>query len=296
MVDVLGVGLALLAATGIAGQVLFVRLGSERGTTADAMVVVLLVNLVVLIPLAIVIGCPDYHLSTQSVLAFAGAGLSGTMLGRAFYYTSISRIGAARSEPIKASVPLYAALVAVLVLGETLTLPNLVGIVLIVAGVAAISWESTSSRGGVDGIRPRDLTLPLIAAFFFGIEPIFAKLGLAEGTPALVGLAIKTIVATISFGAYLRWQGALPTFGGLAVSNSWYYIAAGLSNTGFLLAYYSALEVAPVVLVAPIMQLSPLIVVALSAVFLRRLERVTPRLVAASLVVVAGAIAVTISS
>lgn len=297
MVDLLGAGLAFLAAAGIAGQVVFVRVGTEHGTANDALVVVLLTNIGVLVPLALVTGYPDFGLTRRAILAFIGAGFVGTMLGRAFYYTAIKRIGASRAEPIKASVPLYAALVAVFVLGETLTPVGLFGIVLIVAGVAVISWESTSNPSATAAdAGPVDLLFPLIAAFFFGIEPIFAKIGFAEGTPVLVGLAIKTLAATVGFAAYLRYRDVLPSVGSLRTGNTRWYLAAGISNTFFLLAYYSALEIAPVVLVAPIMQLSPLLVVALSAVFLKRLEKVTPRLVAASLIVVAGAIAVTLAS
>ena len=297
MVDVLGVFLAFLAAAGIAGQVVFVRIGTEHGTANDALVVVLLTNIFVLVPLALITGYPDFQLTTRAVLAFIGAGVVGTMLGRAFYYTSIKRIGASRTEPIKASVPLYAALIAVLILGETLTPVGLAGIVLIVAGVAVISWESTSNPGASAATaRPVDLLFPLIAALFFGIEPVFAKVGFAEGTSVLVGLAIKTVAATIGFAAYLRYRDTLPSPRSLRTGNTRWYLLAGLSNTGFLLAYYSALSIAPVVLVAPIMQLSPLLVVVLSAVFLKRLERVTPRLVAASLIVVAGAVAVTLAS
>mgnify|MGYP006295233691 CR=1 FL=1 len=297
MVDVLGAALALLAAAGIAGQVICVRIGTEEGTATDALVVVLLTNIGVLVPLALVTGYPDFGLTRRSLLAFAAAGIVGTMLGRAFYYTAIKQIGASRAEPIKASVPLFAALVAVFVLGETLSPGGFAGILLIVAGVAVISWESTANPGPTAAdAGPVALLFPLVAAFFFGVEPVFAKIGFGEGTPVLVGLAVKTLAATIAFVAYLRWREVLPTRKSLRTGNTRWYLAAGAANTMFLLAYYSALAIAPVVLVAPIMQLSPLLVVALSAVFLRRLERVTPRLVAASLIVVAGAIAVTLSS
>jgi uncharacterized membrane protein len=59
--------------------------------------------------------------------------------------------------------------------------------------------------------------------------------------------------------------------------------------------YYVALQVAPVTLVIPIIATSPLVVVVLSRLFLPRLERVSPRLVAGAVVVVVGAIAVTVS-
>lgn len=294
MVDVLGVGLALIAAVGIAGQTVSIRIGTEKGRSHDALVVVLLVNIVVLVPAAVFAFYPNYGLTLRSVLSFVGAGFVGTLLGRAFYYAGIEQIGASRAEPIKASQPLHSALVAVIVLGETLTTGNLFGILLIVAGVGLISREAAKNPTTATGNVPMTgLFLPLVAAFFFGIEPIFAKLGFAEGTPVLVGLAIKTLAATIGFLGYLRYRAGLPARSELLSGNVRWYVVAGVSNTVFLLAYYAALEVSPVVLVVPIMQTSPLLVVGLSFVFLQRLERVTWRLASAAAVVVAGAIAVT---
>jgi uncharacterized membrane protein len=66
-------------------------------------------------------------------------------------------------------------------------------------------------------------------------------------------------------------------------------------NTAFLFFYYAALELAPVTFVVPIVSTSPIVVVVLSRLFLPRLERVTPRLVAAAGVVVIGVIAVALS-
>lgn len=291
----LGIVLTLCAAFATALQVLCIRIGTTKGRSNDALVVVLACNIAVLVPLAAVSGYPDYGITGRSLLAFAAAGLVGTMLGRAFYYAGIKKVGASRAEPVKASMPLYATVVAVLVLGETLTTGHLVGILLIVGGVALVSRESARNPGAaVDGSLAA-LTLPLLGAICYGIEPVFAKIGFAAGTPVLTGLAIKTLTATVAFLGYLRWRGALPARASITNRNARWFVGAGLANTGFLLAYYAALEITPVVLVVPIMQTSPLLVLALSAVFLRRLERVTWRLAAAACVVIAGAIVVTIA-
>ena len=64
----------------------------------------------------------------------------------------------------------------------------------------------------------------------------------------------------------------------------------------FLLAYFRALEIAPVVLVVPIVQILPLIVIGLSFLFLKRLEVITWKLVLAAMSVVVGAAIVTWAS
>lgn len=287
-----GVALAAVAAFGVAVQSVSVRVGTDDGRATDALVVVLLTNIATIVPAAALVHYPTYAVTRGSILAFVAAGVVGTLLGRVFYYTSIQRIGASRSEPLKASQPLHATLIAVIVLGERVTPGHVVGILLIVAGIAAISWETSRGDGATDGAGLA-LLLPLAAAFLFGIEPTLAKVGFAEGTPILVGLAIKTVAATAGFLAYLRLRNDLPTLAVFRTRSVRWYLLAGLANTAFLFLYYASLSIAPVSVVVPIIQTSPLIVMVLSVAFLSRLERVTWKLLTGACVVVGGAVVLT---
>lgn len=315
-----GAILALFAATCLAGQALVIRVGTLEGGFVDALAGVLLVNVAVLVPLAF-LSTPDpwLGLTRTSLLAFVGAGIAGTLLGRFFLFDAIESIGASRAEPIKASNPFFAVVIAVLVLGERVTPGQLGGIVLVVVGIAYVTW---TTRG--DPVAPDasawDLLKPLAAAFFLGLEPTFAKIGFAEGTPPIAGLAVKSVVAVGFVGAYLHWEtdggtvervrgrpapgGARDPdrrFGGswtravgawLRGGNSRWFVVAGIINTAFLLAYYTALEVAPVGVVVPVLQVSPLLVALFSFLLLGTHERVTKGLVLGASVVVLGSVAV----
>lgn len=295
MVSGLGVGLALLAAVCLAGQALTIRLASRAGATKDVLLIVLAVNTAVFVPLAVVFG-GDHGLTRTSVAAFVAAGLVSTMIGRAFFYGGIKRVGAARAEPLKASMPLHATVLAVLLLAEPVSGLQFLGVVLIVVGVAVVSWDGAtrdaSATGEVDWVG---IAFPLIGAFLFALEPILATVGLGEGTPVLVGLAVKTAAAFLVFLAYLTVRDDLPSADQLRRAGDFrWYIVAGVASSAFLLAYYAALDVSRVAVVVPIMQTSPLIVAAGAALFLRGLERVTPALVVGSTVVVVGATLVTV--
>lgn len=297
--DMVGIGLATIAAASIACTSVGIRLGTDRGRTMDALVVVLLCNLLILLPITAVLYYPQYDITLRSALAFVAAGLTGTLLGRLCYFSGISLLGSSRTEPIKATQPLHGSVIAVVVLGETVTPLQLLGILLIVLGVAAISWETSrdppgtlSSDGALKGVL-----LGLGAAFFFGIEPIWAKIGLADGTPILVGLVFRMVVAAAAFLGYLRARNQLPSTDSLRWANVRWYVAAGIANTLFLIAYYASLQTAPVTVVLPIVQTSPLLVVVLSGLFLpTRLERISWPLVAGAVTVVAGAVFVTLFS
>ena len=293
----LGVGLATAAAVIFAVQYLFVRLATDGGSITDIMLVSLLTNVVVMVPLTLLIhGVP--RLSTIAVLSFVAAGISGSLLARLCMFKSVEAIGASRTSPVVASNVFFATILAIVVFGERLTLSHFFGIVLIVVGVAAISWETAHDADPDVSIRELGLSLalPLLAALFIGFEPIFVAYGLATGSPVLPGVAIKALAATIGFVAYLALTNGFRV--GMLRWGPYmkWYLGAGLTSTAGIAAYFSALEIAPVVLVVPLLQTSPLVVVVLSALFLpERLERVTWRLVASSAVVVVGAMLVSVS-
>lgn len=295
MVDFLGAGLSVLAALSLAVVALSVRLGTEHGRVRDFVIISLIVNLVVMVPVVLIGFYPNYGITPRAVVAFMGAGVSGTLFGRVFKAAAIQRIGASRTDPIKASTPLFATVFAVFALSETLTTPHLAGILLIVLGVALISQESRKGATAIiEGSPWTGVALAATAAMFFGAEPIFAKFGAAEGMPIHVGLLVKVITAAIGFLGYLWWTDDLPSVADLWSDSTKWHVVAGLGNTSYLLLFYAALDVSPVVLVSPITQMSPLAVIVLSFVFLQRLERVTWRLAGAASVVVAGGVLVTI--
>lgn len=293
----LGIALSVVAALAFAGQYLCVRLGTDRGSVTDVMLLSLVCNVVLIGPAAAILHYPDYALTRLSVLSFVAAGLSGSLLARVCMFKSVQTIGASRTSPVVSANVFFATLLALAVLGETLTPTHLIGIVLIVCGVAVISWETATD----DPDRPLhevglSLLLPLAAAAFIGFEPIFVSMGLSEGTPLLPGFAIKAIVATLGFVGYLRLSGARPTASFRLSPELKWYLGAGITSTVGIGAYFAALEITPVVIVVPLLQTSPLLVVVLSAIFLpRRLERVTFRLLAAACVVVVGATVVSLS-
>lgn len=291
----LGVTLSVFVALIVSVQVLLVRVGAEHGDVRQAVLLSMGVNVLVFLPAAAILHFPDYGLTPTSLLSFGAAGFIGTFFGRVLYYDSIDRIGAGRTEPLKSSMPLFASLIAVLALGEALTMAHAGGIVLIVAGIAAISWETTNSgadRG--EDVSVTALGLPLLAAMAFATEPNLARIGFDAGTPILVGLTVKTVAATIGFLGYLQYRGTLRFDRLLGAPYTKWYLAAAVANTLSVLGYYTALNVSRVVVVAPITQTSPLVVAILAYVFLSHLEHVSWRLVSASLLVVVGAVVVTV--
>lgn len=300
MVDslhLLAVFVAIGAALMAAAHNLFIRRGTENGRALHAVYVVVLVNFAVLLPVVGVAYYPDYGLTPRAWVSFIAAGLVATMLARLLNYTSISRIGASRTAPIISSWALVSTVLGVVFLGESLVPVHGLGIVLVIVGVAVITWET--SQENPDDLPRRELLLGLLVpvggAVAYGWEPILANVGFAEGTPAAVGLVVKSAAAALAFTVYLVYRDEMPTAADFRGSDLRWFLIAGVLSTLFLLGYYTALTIAPVNVVTPILATNTLFVVVLSALFMpKRLERVTPTLVGAALVVVLGVLVITV--
>ncbi|MWV41367.1 DMT family transporter [Natrialba sp. INN-245] len=297
--SLLGVGLAIVGALAFAGQFLFVRLGTDEGEVGNAVLIVLLCNVALVAAPTVILYSPPYSalFTPTSFASFAAAGILGMFVARLLMFESIQRIGASLTSPVIASNVLFATIFAVALLDERLTAVHFAGIVLIVVGLAVVSWETAASTNTSQSIREAGapLALPLAAAVCIGLEPIFVSTGLAAGTAVLPGLTVMAGTATVGFAAYLVVTRSVRRISLRSASTAW-YVAAGVSTTIGFVAYFAALEVAPVVLVMPLLQLTPLLVAGLSVVFLpRRLERVTWRVGASAFVVVVGATAVSLS-
>lgn len=289
--------LALGAAVAVASHHIFVRMGTDEGDPLHAVLVVMIINTLVLLPVVVIGYYPAYGLTVRSWLSFIAAGILGSLLGRALLYTSIERIGASRTVPIIASWGLPSTVLGVVILGEALTPVHGVGVVLVVGGATIIAWET--GRENPTNLSRRELAiglaLPFAAALAFGSEPIFASFGFAEGTPAVVGLGVKTLAATLGFVLYLWYRGAIPATSAVRSVEMQWFVLAGIANTLFLLGYYLALEIAPVIVVVPVVVSNPLFVVLLSALFVPdRLETVTWQIAVAALFVVTGVVTVAV--
>ena len=98
------------------------------------------------------------HVSTRSLLLFAAAGIIGTVGGRLARFVAIEKVGASVAAAVINLTPLIATVLAILFLGEHVTLPIVVGTVVIVVGTVLLSVS-----GKQLGFRPWMITLPLLS-------------------------------------------------------------------------------------------------------------------------------------
>jgi drug/metabolite transporter (DMT)-like permease len=158
----------------------------------------------------------------------------------------------------------FAVLLAVLFLGETLRNTQVIALAAIVGGVAMTSW----GRGEASSHRSTWLlALPLTASAGRGLVQPIIKLGLAWWpdpiAAVVIGYTVSSAVLVIS--ARLRSEG-LAAFDR---RGAMWFVAVGLCNGLAVLAMYAALGKGPVTVVSPLIASYPLVTLALSRFFLK---------------------------
>jgi drug/metabolite transporter, DME family len=279
------VALALCSAFLSATATIFIRAGLTRYGPYTGTWINLLVGTVGLWLLVLLTGGPG-HPSPRSLAFFMLAGLIGTVAGRLLRFISIEMVGASISAALINLSPLVSTALAIVVLGEHVTLPIVVGTVIIVAGTTLLSAGGRSM-----GVRPVQLLVPLLSAVCFGVVAVLRKIELG-GAGAVVGTTATVTTGLIAFTAFLLAAGhrdAMACRGRSLVC----FIAAGLAeNTGVFLIVV-ALTSGTVSVVTPLASVSPIFVLLLSFAFLRGIEILNARLVLGTVLIVLGAYLVT---
>ncbi len=232
---------------------------------------------------------PLRGISLRALLFFLGSGLFGYTLSRTCLNMSFARIGVTRSTALHATAPLFSTATAILFLQERPGPAALAGTVGVVAGVLIMH-----GRGEAGGGRRLDLLLPLAAAVCSSFSMVFRKSGMLLIDAPALGSAIACSLSLPILMAGMRYA---PRLGRFRCSPQGWRFLAGAAIVNSLTQFFlmRSLVVFGVAHTVPIYSTSPVLVLLLTALFLRRIERVTIRLAWAVVLTVIGATLITAS-
>ena len=228
-------------------------------------------------------------ISLPIILLFVCAGVVASAMGQLSYYRGIDRLGASICATITNSRPLFAVLLAVVWLGENMTVSGVIGVISIVMGVVFIT---RSKSGNIAGWKRSDIVFPLFAAVAFAAGNVIRKFGFMEDAAitAIQALAINDLAALVVVGVY----GVVIGKGReLAAGNRESYRNFGLSGVCVFLAMltlYEALIRGPVSVADPILGTGPLFTVIIAASVLKKVERITKGFVMGTLLIIVGVV------
>ena len=227
------------------------------------------------------------------ILMFAASGLLGDGAGRVAFLSAVHRLGPSTAVPIQTSTyPTLTVLLGVVVLSESVSAVQLVGVAAVVLGVWTLtSGGSPRAERSILRSHRGALLLPVLAGVSFGLADVFRKHGL-EGLPSpAFGATVAALTALTAWTAVIGSAAQLRRQVRLGDGTGWLALSGVLQGLA-LLTLFGALDEGDVSLVGPIVASQPLVVVILSAFLLRELEALTRAVVLGALVTMIGVILV----
>lgn len=211
--------------------------------------------------------------------------LSGLATGASWlcYFKALQLGDINKVVPIDKSSTVLSILLAFLFLHEHISVPKIIGVVLITIGTFLMIEKKASTGGGKVGMQW--LWYALGSAVFAALTSILGKV-VISGVESNLGTAIRTIVVLI-----MAWVMVLVTGKGQAVrlvpKNELGFIClSGLATGASWLCYYKALQDGLASIVVPIDKLSILVTIAFSYVVFH--ERLTKKAAIGLVGIVAG--------
>lgn len=256
---------------------------------ATAVISSLLINIVFLWGLTFLV-VPLSSVNSASILIFVVVGFFQPGLTRLLTYKGIDALGVALTDPIRATTPLFSAMMAILFLGEDITLAVVVATLMIIAGITLLSWRAGSMKLTGSAVY---LWYPIAASALAGASQVVRKFGLAAVPHPFIAAAVtatSSLIVSLLTMWYVEktqetWKMNRKCFG--------WFLAAGITVSLAMICIYFALDLGKVSVVIPISSTGPFFSLILTAIFLRDVERVTPRIVFSAAMIVAGVMMIT---
>ncbi len=269
---------------------MFTKKALRYSNPATAVISSLLINIVFLWSMSILL-VPLSSLTSASILIFVLVGFFQPGLTRLLTYKGIDALGIAITDPIRATTPIFSAMMAIIFLGEKITLPIVVATLMIIAGITLLSWQSGAMKLVGSAVF---LWYPIAASVLAGASQVVRKFGLAAVPHPFLAAAVtatSSLVVSVLTLWYVEksqetWKMNRQCFG--------WFLAAGVTISLGMTSIYYALDLGQVSVVIPISSIGPFFSLLFSALFLRDVEKVTLRIVFAAAMIVGGVVLLTL--
>ena len=233
------------------------------------------IRTLVVLPLSLLMALivnPNFSLGAVSSKTLVFLVLSGLSTGASWlcYFRALSKGDINKVVPIDKSSTVLTIILAVIFLGEKVTVYKTLGVVFIAIGtLLMIEKKDTEKKSEGEGW----LIYALLSAFFASLTTILGKIGI-EGVESNLGTDIRTAVVIVMSFIMVAFTGKTGEIKKIDKKELGFILLSGLSTGASWLCYYKALQDGEAGIVVPIDKLSILVTIAFSyIVFKERLSK-----------------------
>ncbi len=303
----LGILFAFFSAASFGVNSAGIRRGVSTGAASQGLYISIFLGVVLFLVTALVTGqlFQAGRVTAVDYGFMVSGGIVHIMIGRYCNYRAVAAIGANRAAPIVGTSTLISVIVAVLFLSETITALKAAGILLVIVGPALVARPRRSripapvpSGAAPNGditvrqFQPRMVegyAFGVLAALFWGVGPDLMRAGVSSNGLGILGGLVSYAAASIILAVSLLLPGQMAGAISLDKGARRWFMLGGVGSYLANVFRYSALALAPVSLVIPLMRTSSLFALGFNFLFNRHLESFEPRVLLGILVSLIGA-------
>ena len=233
-------------------------------------------------------------INLEGLMLFIIAGLFAPGIARIFYFKGMETAGVSANSSIFATYPLFTSIIAILLLGEVLSIENWIGLLCVVTGVLVIGRYVNQNNTQTKHISKKGLIVPILGALALASSQIVRKESLNIINQPLLGTAIgysTSLIVYLSVMKFLKGD-KISNFSRQDFQMFW---KPGIGIAlGWLLSFF-ALSQGLVSIIVPILQVELLFILFFSYIFLRKLEKISIKLVSSAILIIIGVILLSIN-
>jgi len=206
---------------------------------------------------------------------------------------ALGQIGASRTAAVRAIDAVFTCVLSVFLLEENVGYIQIGAALLVAGGVALANLNSEKeavTAGATSHISIKGSVIALAAALCFSFGNIARGSAIDSGGSYIAGVLINYLICFMVYGAiYLCSLLLGATYKEIGSKSLRFYRYAGIMDVVGTFTLFAAFTFAPVWLVVTLKSTQPIIVMVLSAVFLKESEQINIRVILSSFLVVIGA-------